>query len=61
MSLRSFAAAALLATAGSCLALADASEIAVGAHTFTVPDGFTVELAAGPPLVERPITMAFDE
>jgi putative membrane-bound dehydrogenase-like protein len=29
--------------------------------TFTLPDGFTVELAAGPPLVERPITAALDE
>jgi len=26
----------------------------------TVPDGFTIELAAGPPLVERPIVAAFD-
>ena len=29
--------------------------------TFTLPDGFTIELAAGPPLVERPITADFDE
>jgi putative membrane-bound dehydrogenase-like protein len=29
--------------------------------TFTLPEGFTVELAAGPPLVERPITADFDE
>ncbi len=27
----------------------------------SVAEGFVVELAAGPPLVERPITMAFDE
>lgn len=27
----------------------------------TVPDGFTIELVAGPPLVERPITADFDE
>ena len=26
-----------------------------------LPDGFTIELAAGPPLVDRPITAAFDE
>jgi putative membrane-bound dehydrogenase-like protein len=26
-----------------------------------VPDGFTIELAAGPPLVERPIVAAFDD
>lgn len=29
--------------------------------SLTVPDGFTVELAAGPPLLERPITAAFDD
>src|SRR5687767_159525 len=27
----------------------------------TVPDGFEVELVAGPPLVERPIVADFDE
>ena len=30
-------------------------------HTFTVPDGFTVERIAGPPLVDRPIEADFDE
>lgn len=30
-------------------------------QTLTVPDGFTVELVAGPPLVNRPISIAFDE
>ncbi|MBI4626055.1 MAG: HEAT repeat domain-containing protein [Verrucomicrobia bacterium] len=30
-------------------------------QTLTVPDGFTVELVAGPPLVDRPISVAFDE
>jgi putative membrane-bound dehydrogenase-like protein len=30
-------------------------------HTFTLPEGFTIELAAGPPLVNRPITAAFDD
>src|SRR5438128_660107 len=30
-------------------------------QTFTLPEGFTIELAAGPPLVNRPITAAFDE
>ncbi|MBI4324561.1 MAG: HEAT repeat domain-containing protein, partial [Chloroflexi bacterium] len=30
-------------------------------HTFTVPDGFVVEEAAGPPLVDRPISADFDE
>jgi putative membrane-bound dehydrogenase-like protein len=30
-------------------------------QTLTVPAGFTVELVAGPPLVDRPISIAFDE
>lgn len=30
-------------------------------HTFTLPDGFTIELAAGPPLADRPIVAALDE
>ena len=30
-------------------------------QTLTVPEGFTVELVAGPPLVNRPISVAFDE
>jgi len=33
----------------------------VNGRTFTVPDGFTVELVAGPPLVDRPIIADFDE
>jgi len=36
-------------------------EVSLGKHTFTLPEGFTIELAAGPPLTERPITGAFDE
>src|SRR5690348_17739424 len=30
-------------------------------QTITVPDGFEVELVAGPELVERPISGSFDE
>ena len=30
-------------------------------QTLTVPDGFEVELVGGPPLVERPISAAFDD
>ncbi|MBI2926766.1 MAG: HEAT repeat domain-containing protein [Verrucomicrobia bacterium] len=30
-------------------------------HNITVPDGFEVELVAGPPLTDRPITADFDE
>lgn len=38
-----------------------AAEFKIGIHTFTLPEGLTVELAAGPPLVNRPITMAFGD
>jgi len=38
-----------------------AAEFKIGLHTFTLPDGLTVELAAGPPLVDRPLTMAFGD
>ncbi|QXD23326.1 HEAT repeat domain-containing protein [Opitutia bacterium ISCC 51] len=30
-------------------------------HNFTLPDGYTLELAAAPPLVERPVHMYFAE
>jgi len=30
-------------------------------QTLTVPDGFEVQLVAGPPLVDRPISADFDE
>ena len=33
----------------------------LGGHTFTLPEGFTLELAAEPPLVERPIVAEFDD
>ena len=38
-----------------------AAEFKFDDHTLTVPDGYVVERAAAPPLVDRPITMAFDE
>jgi putative membrane-bound dehydrogenase-like protein len=38
-----------------------AAETQIGTHRFTLPDGFEVELVAGPPLVDRPIAAAFDE
>jgi len=43
------------------LAKAHAVEVTLGQAVFTVPDGFTVERVAGPPLVDRPITASFDE
>src|SRR5262245_51662385 len=36
-------------------------EVKLNGHTFTMPVGFEIELAAGPPLVNRPITIDFDE
>jgi len=37
------------------------AEYKFATQTFTVPDGFEVEQVAGPPLVDRPISGAFDE
>jgi putative membrane-bound dehydrogenase-like protein len=42
-------------------AIATAAEFKFEPHTFSVPDGYTVERVAASPLVDRPITMAFDE
>src|SRR5580692_4059940 len=50
-----FAAAVLFAGRAS------AGEVPLNGHVFTLPDGFEIELIAGPPLVNRPITGAFDE
>jgi putative membrane-bound dehydrogenase-like protein len=36
-------------------------QIELDGHTFTLPPGFEIELVAGPPLVDRPITAAFDD
>ena len=38
-----------------------AEEFKLGDRTLKVPGGFTIERIAGPPLVDRPITAAFDE
>lgn len=38
-----------------------AGEQVLNGHTFTLPDGFEIEVAAKTPLVDRPITMDFDE
>ena len=50
---------ALVAAGAGCLASAD--ETAVQRPEPKVAEGFEVEIAAGPPLVERPITMSLDE
>jgi putative membrane-bound dehydrogenase-like protein len=55
------AAALTLTNLGISIATTTGAEVALNGHTFTVPDGFTVEIAAGPPLVDRPIVADFDE
>ncbi|MFO0821223.1 MAG: PVC-type heme-binding CxxCH protein [Pirellulales bacterium] len=47
----------LLSPAGRLVA----AEVKLDGHNFTLPDGFTIEKIAGPPLVDRPITADFDE
>ncbi|PYJ98650.1 MAG: dehydrogenase [Verrucomicrobia bacterium] len=41
--------------------VAFAAQFKFSTQTFTVPDGFEVELVAGPPLVERPVSAGFDD
>ena len=36
-------------------------EVPLNGHVFSLPEGFTIELVAGPPLINRPITASFDE
>jgi putative membrane-bound dehydrogenase-like protein len=55
-----------LLLAALCFAFADhptapIRELKLNGHTFTLPEGFEIELIAGPPLVNRPITADFDE
>src|SRR5687767_12335440 len=42
-------------------ASAHAAQFKIGAHNFTLPDGFEIELVAGTNLVPRPIEADFDE
>ena len=41
--------------------VAIAEQFKFNGHTFTLPEGFTIEQVAGPPLVDRPISADFDE
>src|SRR4030095_16433728 len=41
--------------------VASAAEFKFDPQTFTVPDGYVAERVAASPLVDRPITVAFDE
>lgn len=54
-----FTLATLVLCAG--LSTAMAGEFKLNGRTFTLADGFEMELIAGPPLVDRPITADFDE
>src|SRR5271157_2640354 len=54
-------AAFTLSLIGSSLVPGRAGEFKLGDRTLKVPAGFTIEPVAGPPLVDRPITTAFDE
>ncbi|MEE3220885.1 MAG: hypothetical protein VX257_11500, partial [Planctomycetota bacterium] len=45
----------------AAIARADAAEIQLGGHAFRLPDGFSLQRVAGPPLVNRPICADFDE
>ena len=51
----------VLALSVSTALSASAAQTNLNGRTFTLPDGFTVELVAGPPIVNRPISIAFDE
>jgi putative membrane-bound dehydrogenase-like protein len=55
------AAALLLPGAGPEPAPAKTHQVRLNGHTFTLPAGFDIELAAGPPLADRPIVADFDE
>ena len=39
----------------------DIREVQLNGHTFTLPAGFEIDLVASSPLVDRPITAAFDD
>src|SRR5688500_232485 len=41
--------------------VAFSAQFRVGTQIITVPDGFEVELVAGPPLADRPISADYDE
>ena len=58
--LRSTSLMSLLLTVATVLD-ASAAEVKLGKHRFQLPDGFSVQQIAGPPLVDRPICADFDE
>jgi putative membrane-bound dehydrogenase-like protein len=53
--------ALLLLAGGLPAGLPQTVEVRLGEHTFTLPGGLEIEIAAGPPLVDRPIAADFDD
>ncbi|MDC0273377.1 HEAT repeat domain-containing protein [Planctomycetaceae bacterium] len=49
----------LLLTAGTAI-FVSATEVKLGDHTFTIPEGYELKRVAASPLVQRPIHMCFD-
>ena len=63
---RLFVAVAIVAATSTCVLAAEGPAAAthtvqLNGHNFTLPDGFTIEQVAGPPLADRPIVADFDE
>ena len=56
----SAATASAVAVAFVTLVPAAAADLALGDRTFTFPDDYTLEVAAAPPLVDRPVEADFD-
>ena len=53
---------AALLLASTCPLVAQPTvTVPLNGHNFTLPTGFTIEVAAKSPLVERPVTISFDE
>jgi putative membrane-bound dehydrogenase-like protein len=52
---------ALLLASTTPPAAGETVTIPLNGHNFTLPAGFTIEVAAKSPLIERPVTIAFDE
>jgi putative membrane-bound dehydrogenase-like protein len=52
---------ALVVATPAALAQPGTHPVKLNGHTFTLPQGFTIELAAGADLAPRPIAIAFDE
>jgi putative membrane-bound dehydrogenase-like protein len=44
-----------------CVSAAATETVNLKPHTFTIPDGYELKRVAGPPLVQRPMHMCFDE